>query len=101
MAPYFGTGTKPVIVVTRYRLDTWQAGERMSPILQEVFETRGLVETPWACFVARRGSGKEDIDFWLDRRGLNAGIHDWSEDLRSRPRRRQKLRTPGAWVPAD
>jgi hypothetical protein len=74
VAPYLGTGTKPVIVVPRYRLDAWQAGEQMPQILQEVFETRGLLEAPWACFVARRGSRKEDIDFWLDRRGLNTGI---------------------------
>jgi hypothetical protein len=70
VAPYLGSGTKPVIVVPRYRLEAWQAGERMPPIMQEVLETRGLQEAPWACFVSRRGARKEDIDYWVGRRGL-------------------------------
>jgi hypothetical protein len=49
-------------------------GERMLPILQEVLETRGLQEAPWACFVARRGARKEDVEFWVQRRGLKLGI---------------------------
>jgi hypothetical protein len=74
VAPYLGRGTKPVIVVPRYRLEAWQAGEAMPPILQEVFETRGLQEAPWACFVARRGARKEAIEFWVERRGLTTGV---------------------------
>ncbi|MFN8232259.1 MAG: helix-turn-helix domain-containing protein [Actinomycetota bacterium] len=70
VASHLGRGTKPVIVVPRYRLEAWQAGERMPPILQEVFETRGLLEAPWACFVTRRRARREDIEFWVDRRGL-------------------------------
>ena len=73
VAPYLGSGTKPVIVVPRYRLEAWQAGERLPPILQEVLDTRGLLEAPWACFVARRGARKEDVDFWVERRGLKVG----------------------------
>jgi hypothetical protein len=73
VAPYLSSGTKPVIVVPRYRLEAWQAGERLPPILQEVLETRGMQESPWACFVARRGARKEDIDFWVERRGLKVG----------------------------
>lgn len=74
VAPYLGGGSKPVIVVPRYRLEAWQAGERMPPILQEVFETSGLHEAPWACFVARRGARHEDIEFWVNRRGLKSGV---------------------------
>jgi hypothetical protein len=73
VAPYLGRGTKPVIVVPRYRLEAWQAGERILPILQEVLETRGLNEAPWACFVARRGARLADIEFWVERRGLKVG----------------------------
>jgi hypothetical protein len=61
-------------VVPRYRLEAWQAGERMPAILQEVFETRGLLEAPWACFVTRRGARRDDIEFWVKRRGLTVGV---------------------------
>lgn len=61
-------------MVPRYRLEAWRAGERMPPIMQEVFETRGLHEAPWACFVARRGADHEDVAFWIARRGLTAGV---------------------------
>jgi hypothetical protein len=74
VAPYLRSGNKPVIVVPRYRLEAWQAGERMPPILQEVFESRRLHEAPWVCFVARRGVRKEDVEFWVERRGLTDGV---------------------------
>jgi hypothetical protein len=74
VAPYLGSGNKLVIVVPRYRLEAWQAGERMPPILQEVFETHGPHEAPWACFVARRGARRQDVEFWVERRDLKIGV---------------------------
>lgn len=69
VGPFIGGGNKPVIVVPRYRLEAWQAGERMPSILQEVFEFRGLHEAPWGCWTPRKGAGKEDGEFWVSRRG--------------------------------
>lgn len=74
VGPYIPYNTKPVLVVPRYRLEAWQAGERMPNILQEVFETHGLLESPWVCFTARRGASRKDVDFWINRRGLRKGL---------------------------
>lgn len=73
VGPYIPYNNKPVIVEPRYRLEAWQAGERMHDILQVVFETRGLHEAPWVCFTARKGASRDDIDFWTERRGLQKG----------------------------
>ncbi len=61
------------MIVPRYRLEAWQAGERMPAVLEDVFETHSLHEPPWVCFTARRGAAKVDIDFWIDRRKLQTG----------------------------
>jgi hypothetical protein len=74
VSPYLPYTDKPVIVVPRYRLETWQAGKRMPNILQEVFEIQGLHEAPWAAFRRRKGASREDVDFWVERRGLQKGI---------------------------
>ncbi len=74
VGPYLHYGNKPVIVVPRYRLEAWQAGERMPNILQAVFETQGLHEAPWVCYTPRRGASRDDIHFWVKRRGLQKGI---------------------------
>lgn len=62
--------SKPVIVVPRYRLEAWQQGRRMPSVLQDVFETRGLHEAPWVCFMPRKGASREDLEFWVERRNL-------------------------------
>jgi hypothetical protein len=86
-APFLGGGSnKPVIVVPRYRLEAWQAGDRMPSILQEVFEFQGLHEPPWGCWVARKGASKEDTAFWVERRGwteaaLKTGIRIYGDAL--------------------
>jgi hypothetical protein len=59
--------------VPRYRLEAWQAGDRMPNILQHVFEARGLREPPWTCLVPRKGACHEDIAFWVDRRRWQVG----------------------------
>jgi hypothetical protein len=74
VGPFIGSGTKPVIVVPRYRLEAWQAGERMPAILQEVFEFRGLHQAPWGCWTPRKGASKEDIEFWVDQRGWTKAV---------------------------
>jgi hypothetical protein len=85
MAPYMHQH-KPVIVVPRYRLDAWQAGERMPSIFEEVFETHGLHEPPWRCWSVRKGAARKDVMFWIERRGLKraaskAGRRIYGEDL--------------------
>lgn len=74
VGPYIPYNNKPVIVVPRYRLEAWQAGERMPNVLAAVFETQGLHEAPWACFTARKGASRDDIDFWIKRRDLQKGL---------------------------
>jgi hypothetical protein len=74
VAPFIPGANKPVIVVPRYRLEAWQAGERMPSLLQEVFERRGLHEPPWVCWMARKGASRNDVAFWIDRRGWKAGL---------------------------
>jgi hypothetical protein len=74
VAPYMSGTNKPVIVVPRYRLEAWQAGERMPSLLPEVFERRGLHEPPWVCWTVRKGASREDVAFWIDRRGWKAGL---------------------------
>lgn len=69
---HLGTN-KPVIVVPRYRLEAWQAGERMPEILQEVFEAHTFHEPPWVCWSARKGASGEDIEFWVCRREWQTG----------------------------
>lgn len=66
--------SKPCIVVPRYRLDAWRAGQRMPSILQEVFETRALHEPPWVCWSARKGASRGDIEFWIHRRAWQLGV---------------------------
>jgi len=61
---------KSIVIVPRYRLEAWQAGERMPETLDQVFETHSLHEPPWVCFTAKRGAAKFDIDFWVERRNL-------------------------------
>ncbi|MEX1046282.1 MAG: hypothetical protein WD757_03685 [Actinomycetota bacterium] len=73
MGPHFHRET-PVIVVPRYRLEAWQAGQRMPNIVQDVFETHYLHEPPWACFSARRGASRKDVEFWVIRRDLQKGL---------------------------
>src|SRR5205807_6106094 len=70
VGPYLYTH-KRVVVVPRYRLEAWRAGERMPNVLQEVFEFRGLHEPPWACYVPRKGASRFDIAFWVNRRGFH------------------------------
>lgn len=74
VGPYIPYNNKPVIVVPRYRLVAWQAGERMPNVFAAVFETQGLHEAPWACYAARKGASRDDIDFWVKRRGLEKGL---------------------------
>jgi hypothetical protein len=74
VGPYISHNNKPVIVVPRYRLEAWQAGERLPSVLPAVFETQGLREAPWVCFTARKGASRADIDFWIKRRGLQKGV---------------------------
>lgn len=74
VGPHIPYNAKPMIVVPRYRLEAWQAGERMPAILQEVFETKGLHEPPWVCFTPRPGASRKDVEFWVERRSLQAGI---------------------------
>lgn len=69
VGPFIGSGNKPIIVVPRYRLEAWQAGERMPRILQEVFEFHGLLEPPWGCWTPRKDASRHDIEFWVNRRG--------------------------------
>jgi hypothetical protein len=91
---------KPVLVVPRYRLEAWQAGERMPAIFQDVFESHGLREPPWGCWSVRKGASKADIVFWIERRGLKKArskkgkriygeelSQDVIYELRSRPSR--------------
>lgn len=71
VSAYLGGGqNKPVIVVPRYRLEAWQKGGPMPEILQAVFDTHGLNEKPWLCFRPRKGTTRQDIDFWVERRNL-------------------------------
>ena len=51
--PYLGQ-SKPVLVVPKYRLEAWRAGERMPAIFQEVFESHALREPPWQCWFVGR-----------------------------------------------
>lgn len=74
VGPYIPHNNKPVIVVPRYRLEAWQAGVRLPNVLPAVFETQGLREAPWVCFTARKGASRYDIDFWINRRGLQKGV---------------------------
>ena len=78
--------SKPMIVVPRYRLEAWLAGERMPSILQEVFDYHLLHEPPWGCWTARKGASRKDIAFWVERRGLTTGVTNsgrriYGEDL--------------------
>ena len=73
VAPYLGQ-EKPVIVVPRYRLEAWQASERMPNIFQDVFDYHGLREPPWGCWSAKRGAAADNIAFWVNRRRLKTGI---------------------------
>lgn len=50
-------------MVPGYRLDLGKLGERLHPILDEVFDFYGLREPPWGCMVPRKGARKEDIAF--------------------------------------
>lgn len=59
-----------MIIVPRYRLEAWQAGERMHAIFEEVFESHGLREPPWLCFSVKNGAVKDDVAFWVERRQL-------------------------------
>lgn len=61
---------KPIVIVPRYRLEAWRAGERMPAIFQHVFEIHGLHEPPWACLTVKKGTTREDVEFWVNRRGL-------------------------------
>lgn len=59
------------MIVPRYRLEAWRAGERMPAILDDVFETHSLHEPPWVCFTVKRGAARVDVvDFWVERRDL-------------------------------
>lgn len=71
---YIPGTNNPVIVVPRYRLGAWQAGERMPEIFQSVFETRHLREPPWACYVPAKGANRVDVEFWIERRALLKGL---------------------------
>jgi hypothetical protein len=72
VGPYLGQ-SKPVLVVPRYRLEAWQAGERMPPIFQEVFKSHALREPPWQCWSVRKGASKQDVTFWVTKRDLKEG----------------------------
>ncbi len=74
VAPFLSGANKPVIVVPRYRLEAWQAGLEMPRLLQDVFERRGLHETPWVCWTVRKGASRKEVAFWVDRRGWKAGV---------------------------
>jgi hypothetical protein len=74
IAPFIRGAAKPVIVVPSYRLEAWQAGERMPEILDAVFERRGLHEAPWACWTPRKDASRVDIEFWVDRRGWTKAV---------------------------
>lgn len=69
MSPYLGS-SKPRLVVPRYRLEAWQAGERMPAIFQEVFEPHFLREAPWRCWSIKKNASKQDVMFWLKKRDL-------------------------------
>lgn len=69
VGPHLGN-RKPVLVVPRYRLEAWLAGERMPNILQDVFEFQFLKEPPWGCWLARKDASDEDISFWVEKRGF-------------------------------
>jgi hypothetical protein len=43
-------------------------------IFQAVFERQGLHEPPWVCYTRRKGASRDDIDFWVKRRGLQKGL---------------------------
>jgi hypothetical protein len=62
VGPYLGQ-SKPVLVVPRYRLEAWRAGERMPAIFQEVFESHALREPPWQCWCVKKGASKQDVTF--------------------------------------
>lgn len=66
----FLKSSRPVIIVPRYRLEAWRAGERMHAIFEDVFETHGIIEPPWLCFRAKDGAVKEDVAFWVERKQL-------------------------------
>lgn len=74
VAPFIPGATKPVIVVPRYRLEAWQAGERIPEILQQVFEAHVLHEPPWACWTVRQRASIKDVVFWVNRRGWKVGL---------------------------
>jgi hypothetical protein len=74
VAPFIPGTSKPVIVVPRYRLEAWQAGERMPEILQQVFQAHGLHEAPWVCWTVRKGASAKDVAFWVNRRGWRSAI---------------------------
>jgi hypothetical protein len=61
---------KPLIVVPRYRLDAWLAGDRMPGVFAATFEPHALRVPPWVCWTIRRDALREDVDFWIERRQL-------------------------------
>lgn len=69
----FLSSSKPVIIVPRYRLEAWQAGERMPEIFQAVFDSHGLHEAPWLCWTIKKGAAAQDVEFWIQRRELVKG----------------------------
>lgn len=79
------------VVVPLDRLEAWLAGEPMRPMLEQVFESVGLREPPWACLRAREGSSRADIEYWIAERGLTKGfdgdgrrIYGWDLDASKR-----------------
>jgi hypothetical protein len=74
VSPFVPGINKPVLVVPRYRLEAWQAGERMPEIFQAVFRSHGLRESPWVCYTRCRGANQADVDFWIARRRLKCGV---------------------------
>lgn len=85
---------KPVIVVPRYRLNAWQAGERMPEIFQAVFESYSLHEPPWTCYRARKGTSRKDIEFWIERRGLIKAVAKDGRRLYGEGLEQDKVYTP-------
>jgi Helix-turn-helix domain len=77
---------KPVVVVARYRLEAWLAGERMPSILQDVFDHHILHEPPWGCWTHEEGRSAEGHRLLgrttrVDDRNQQA----WEADLRRGP----------------
>lgn len=86
VSPHLPYKDNPVIVVPRYRLEAWQAGQPMPAIFQDVFVGLGLHEPPWVCYRARKGAKRKDIAFWVERRQLTkakakGGARIYGEDL--------------------